>query len=671
MPERFLRRLQYNAAKEAFFRMIKHYLCAAAALGILFAAVPAAAQTGTQNGEWRYYGGDDRSTRYSPLDQINETNVSQLQVAWRWKSTNFGPAPQPSSEVTPLMVNGVLYFTAGTTRTVVAADAATGETLWTYRLKEEGRGAVRANNRGVAYWTDGRGDDRVLAVSPGYQMIALNAKSGQPIAGFGAGGVVDLWVGLRRKPAPGTVGATSPPIIVRDVAIVGWAGGVGVALPKIENVPGAIRGYDVRSGKLLWTFNTVPQAGEFGVETWLEDSWKYTGNTGAWGPLTADDELGYVYIPVEMPSGDLYGGHRPGDNLFGDSLVCLDAKTGKRVWHYQLIHHDMWDWDIPAAPVLLDVTVNGRRIKAVAQVTKQAFTYVFNRQTGEPVWPIVERPVPQSDVPGERSAATQPFPTKPAAFDYQGYSEDILADFTPAIKAEALKSVQNLKLGPIFTPPIILDAGGKQGMLQIPGAGGGANWQGASGDPELGYLFVPSVTAPYISSLVNDPARSEMRYIAGGGLGGIPQPGGVPLLKPPYGRITAIDLNTGDHAWMIPNGQTPANVRNNAALKAAGVDTSNLGGGDRSPLLVTKTLLFAGGQKLRAIDKKTGRVIHEMELTGAVGGGPMTYSVNGRQFVVMAIGGREGHELIGLALPQPGGGRGGRGGAGRGGPPQN
>jgi len=622
----------------------------------LLAALPLLAQTGTEKGEWRYYGGDDRGTRYSPLDQINEQNVAQLQVAWRWKSTNFGPTPQATSEVTPLMVNGVLYFTAGNTRTVIAADAATGETLWTYRLQEQGRGSVRQNNRGVAYWTDGRGDERIIVISPGYQLFALNAKTGSRIDTFGSSGLVDLWLGLDRdgKVKPGTIGATSAAIVVRDVIVVGVASGVGVALPTLDNTPGHIRGYDVRTGKLVWTFHTVPHAGELGVETWGADSWKFTGNTGAWGPLAADDELGYVYIPTEMPSGDLYGGQRPGANLFADSLVAIDAKTGRRVWHYQLIHHDVWDWDIPTAPVLLDVMHDGRKVKAIAQVTKQAFTYVFNRETGEPLWPIEERPVPKSNVPGEQSSPTQPFPTKPAAFDYQGYKEEYLADFTPAIKTEALKMVQNLNLGPIFTPPIVLDAGGKQGTLQIPGAGGGSNWQGASGDPETGYLYVPSSTTPYISSLVPGGTRSEMPYIAGGGLGGLPEPGGVPLLKPPYGRITAIDLNSGDHAWMIPNGTVSAKILNNPALKAAGIDPSKFGGADKSPLLVTKTLLFGGGNKFRAIDKKTGRVIHEMELPGAVTGGPLTYMINGRQYIVMTIaGGREGHEVVALTLPPP------------------
>lgn len=628
------------------------------AVGFLATALPLAAQTGTQNGQWRYYGGDDRNTRYTPLDQINEQNVGTLEVAWRWKSTNFGPTPQATSETTPLMVNGVLYFTAGTRRTLIAADAATGETIWTHRVDETDRGAVRQNNRGVGYWTDGQGNERILAVTPGYQLFAVDAKTGQRINNFGTNGIIDLWIGLDRdgKIRPGTIGLTSAPIIVRDVIVVGMASGVGVSLPTLDNPPGYIRGYDVRTGKLVWTFHTVPKEGEFGVETWGKDargidSWKFTGNTGAWGPLAADDELGLVYIPTEAPSGDLNGAQRPGDNLFSDSVLALDAKTGKRVWHYQVLHHDVWDWDIPTGPVLLDVMNNGRRVKAIAQVTKQAFTYVFNRETGEPLWPIEERPVPQSDVPGEKTSPTQPFPTKPAAFDYQGYSEDFLADFTPAIKAEALEAVQRFKLGPIFTPPILRDAGGKAGTFQLPGAGGGANWQGAAGDPETGYLYIPSTTSAYISALVNDPNRSEMPYIGGGG-GGVPQPGGVPLIKPPYGRITAIDLNTGDHAWMVPYGTPPANVVNNPTLKAINYDMTKLGGGDRSPLLVTKTLLFGGGQKLRALDKKTGRTIAEIDLGGNVTGGPMSYSIDGRQFIVVAVGGQQGHEFVAVALPQ-------------------
>ena len=628
-------------------------------------------------GEWRTYGGDSGNTRYSPLDQINAANARNLQVVWRWKAQNMGPSPQAAWEVTPLMAGGKLYFTAGVGRTVVAADASTGETLWLYRGDDtKERGAVRANNRGLSYWSDGS-EERVLFVTPGYQLVALNAKTGLPASNFGQDGHVDLWAGLdRAKVENGTIGATSPPIIIRDVAVVGAALRVGVALPTKLNTPGYIRGYDVHTGKLLWTFHTVPQAGEFGVETWLkdpqtgEDSWKFTGNTGAWGPLTGDDELGYVYIPVEAPSGDTFGGQRPGANLFSDTIVCLDAKTGKRIWHYQLIHHEMWDYDIPAAPILLDITANGRKIKALAQVNKSAFLFVFDRTNGQPVWPIEERPVPQGKVPGEWYSPTQPFPTKPAPFDRQGVTEADLADYTPEIKAEALKVASQYVLGPIYTSPIVKDDGGKLGTIQLPGAGGGANWMGASVDAETGMLYVPSTTSPYISALQPGGSRSEMPYIAAGGLGG-PNVMGLPLIKGPYGRITAINLNTGEHEWMIPNGRPADTIVNNPALKAAGVDARNWGGGQRSPILITKTLLIEGSDNLRFIDKKTGSVIYEMPFGANVTGGTMTYSLGGRQFIVAVVGGQQGGgaELVAMALPQPGaaGGRGGRGGGGRGG----
>jgi quinoprotein glucose dehydrogenase len=640
---------------------------------------PLLAQQGAPaNGEWRVNGGDTGSTRYSPLDQINASNVKNLQVVWRWKAQNMGPTPQGAWEVTPLMAGGKLFFTAGTGRTVVAADALTGETLWTYRGDDTAeRGAVRPNNRGVSYWSDGKGDDRILFVTPGYQLVALNARTGFPIANFGVDAHVDLWKGLDRPVVlKGSIGATSPPIIVRDVAVVGASLKVGVALPTKLNTPGYTRGFDVRTGKLLWTFHTVPQAGEQGTETWLkdpqtgEDSWKFTGNTGAWGPLTGDEELGYVYIPVEAPSGDTYGGQRPGANLFSDSVVCLDAKTGKRIWYYQLIHHELWDYDIPAAPILLDITVDGKKIKALAQVNKSAFTFVFDRTNGKPVWPIVEKPVPQGNAPGEWYSPTQPYPTKPAAFDRQGVTEADLADYTPEIKAEALKVASQYVLGPIYTPPIVKDTGGKLATIQLPGAGGGANWMGGSVDPETGMLYIPSTTSPYLSSLQPGGSRSEMPYIAAGSLGGV-NVMGLPLIKGPYGRITAIDLNTGEHAWMIPNGKPQDSIVNNPALKAAGVDASHWGGGQRSPILITKTLLFEGSDTLRAIDKKTGAIVNEMPLGANLTGGTMTYSINGRQFIVAVVGGQQGGgaELVGLALPVPGegGGRGGRG--GRGGPP--
>ena len=622
----------------------------------------AIAQSGTANGEWRYYGGDAESTKYSPLDHINRENVNKLQIAWTWKAQNFGPRPDPNYEVTPLMVHGVLYITAGTRRDAVAVDAATGETLWMYRLEEGERGthAVRFNNRGVAYWTDNRGDERILMISPGYQLVALNAKTGLPISSFGKNGIVDLLIGLDRENIkPGIIGATSPAIVVGETVIVGSALQLGVAPPSKENVPGYVRGYDVHTGKLLWTFHTIAQPGDFGNETWENGSWKYTGNTAVWAPMSADPELGYVYLPVETPTGDLYGGHRPGNDLFDESLVCVDARTGKRVWHYQIIHHGIWDWDNPAAPVLLDITVDGKKIKAVAQVTKQAFVYVFDRVTGAPVWPIVERPVPQSDVPGERTSPTQPFPTKPAAFDRQGVTPDDIIDFTPELKAQALKILSEYKSGPLFTPPSVFDANGKKGTIMLPNATGGANWQGAAADPQTGVLYVPSVTNPFVAALVKDPKLSNMDYVGKTViLEKIEK--SLPIIKPPYGRITAIDLNTANQLWMIPNGQPPDDIKNNPALK--GIDTSKFGNPERAMLLVTKTLLFSAdgtgltpvngayASMFRALDKKTGETVSELKLPSHATGVPMTYMANGKQYIVVALGGRgEPAELVALS----------------------
>jgi quinoprotein glucose dehydrogenase len=662
-------------------------------LAVLIAlSPPLQAQHGAKDGEWRFYGGDAGTTKYSSLDQINANNVKQLKIVWEWKAQNFGKRPDFNWEVTPLMVGGILYFTAGTRRDAIAVDAATGETLWMYRLDEGPRGAVvaRTVNRGVAYWSDGKGDDRILLISPGYQLIALNAKTGVPIAGFGKSGIIDLTEGLDRAVVkPGQIGASSPSIVVRDTVVVGAALLTGTAPTSKENVPGYIRGFDVRTGKKLWTFRTIPHPGEFGNETWEKDSWKYTGNTGAWAPLSGDEELGYVYIPVEAPTGDFYGGNRPGNSLFSDSLVCLDARTGQRIWYFQLVHHDIWDWDVAAPPILVDITVEGKRIKAVAQVTKQAYTYVFDRVTGQPVWPIVERPVPQSDVPGEKTSPTQPFPTKPAAFDRQGTSLDDLIDFTPELHAEALRIASQYKLGPLYTPPIVPDTGGKSATLLLPSHVGGSNWHGGAVDVETGVLYVSSVTNhdPLAVSPA-DPKRSDMGYVGGRNTGRNAQAGtapgstaedgdqsmrlptgmntgpqGLPLIKPPWGRITAIDLNTGDHLWMIANGDAPDYVKNHPALK--GIDLSNTGKPSRSPLMVTKTLLFgadgnnlfsnppgAGGNMFRAIDKKTGKVVYEMALPAMATGIPMTYMAGGRQFIVIAVGAAGvPAELVALALP--------------------
>ncbi len=656
----------------------------AASLGLML-ALPAAVvgQAGAAAGEWHYYGGDAGGTRYAPLDQIDRDNVVDLEIKWRWSAANFGASPEINSQVTPLMVDGVLYATAGTRRNVVAIDAATGETLWMWRIDEGTRGedAPRKNHRGVSYWTDGVAE-RIIYITPGYRLVSLDAQTGRPDLAFGEEGIVDLFEGLDRpRPPDGRIGASSPPMIVGDVAVIG--GALSAFAPSRENIAGFVRGYDVRTGERRWIFHTVPLAGEFGNETWEDESWRYTGNTAVWAPMSADLELGYVYLPVETPTNDLYGGDRPGDNLFAESLVALDAETGERVWHFQFIHHGIWDWDIPTAPMLLDVTVDGREIRAVAQVTKQAWTYVFDRETGEPVWPIEERAVPQSAVPGEQTSATQPFPTKPEPFDRQGLSFDDLIDFTPELRAEAERIASEYRLGPIFTPPSLVGADGLRGTLMLPAMTGGANWQGGAVDAETGILYVSSVTNPM---RVVPRAPGRQLEVPGGAQpvgGGRPSPAaapaggqartgprgcgamgpqGLPLVNPPWGRITAIDLNSGEHIWMVPNGDTPDCVKNHPALQ--GIDIPPTGKAERGGILVTKTLVFAGegsglfaapretgGPMFRAYDKQSGDVIAEFELPANQSGLPMTYMVDGTQYIVVAVSARD-HpsELVALAV---------------------
>ena len=646
---------------------------------LLGTGVSAPAQQGARDGEWRHYGGDAGSTKYSALDQIDRDNVADLEIAWRWRTDNFGPRLDYNYQATPLMVGGVLYTSAGWRRTVVAIDGATGETLWMYRLDEGERGdvaPVRASSgRGVAYWTDGQDDARIIHVTKGYHLVALDAATGYPMPGFGEQGVVDLYDGIydgldRPAVEDGQIGLNSPALVVGDVIVVGAA--LRATAPSPDFPAGFVRGFDARTGEQLWIFHTIPQPGEFGNDTWDNDSWRYSGNTGVWAPMSADHELGYVYLPVETPTNDLYGGHRPGDNLFAESLVCLDARTGERVWHFQLIHHGIWDYDIPTPPALVDITVDGREIKAVAQVTKQAFTYVFDRVTGEPVWPIEERPVPASTVPGEQAAPTQPFPTRPAPFDRQGVSNDDLLDFTPELAAEARRIASEYQLGPIYAPPILAGQDGLRALLMLPQMTGAANWQGGAVDAETGILYVASATAPTVAGLVNDPSRSTMDYVGGGGRrrGAAARQGcgeigplGLPLIKPPWGRITAIDLNTGEHVWMIPNGDTPDCVRNHPAL--SGVDIPRTGKPERSGILVTKTLVFAGeggglfatptwagGPMFYAYDKHTGETIWEFELPKGQSGIPMTYMVEGKQYIAMAISARgEPAELVALTLP--------------------
>jgi quinoprotein glucose dehydrogenase len=595
-------------------------------------------------GQWRHYHGDLRGSRYSPLAQITRENVRNLRVAWTWKSDNFGTPPEFKNETTPLYVDGTLYFTAGYRRAVVAADASTGETLWVWR-PDEGvryqRAPRRNSGRGVSFWSDGRGDDRIIVVTPGFHLVALDAKSGEPVTSFGSGGTVDLMqgLGLPGEPELGTIGNSSPPVVTGDVIVVGPAHEQGGRPRSKKNTPGYVQAYDARTGKQVWRFHTIPKAGEAGSETWEGDSLAYTGNTGVWAPMTVDEELGYVYLPVEAPTSDWYGGHRLGDNLFGTSLVALDVKTGRKIWHYQLIRHDIYDWDNPTAPILIDLVVDGKPVKAVVQLTKQAFAYAFDRVTGKPVWPFEERPVPASDVPGERAANTQPYPTRPKAFDLQGVTKDDLVDFTPAIKAAAEKAVAPYRLGPLFVPASLAGApDGTRGTIQVPGSNGGALWEHGAVDPETGYLYVGSMTRPSLLALAKDP-KHDIDFINVGGT--MPTVFDLPIIKPPYGRITAIDMNRGEHVWQIPNGDTPREIRNHPMLKDATIGRT--GSPSKAGLLATKTLLFAGegwgGQPyFRALDKRTGEIVWETRIPGVQTGTPMTYLHQGRQYVVFSAG---------------------------------
>ncbi|HEX6994603.1 MAG TPA: pyrroloquinoline quinone-dependent dehydrogenase [Gammaproteobacteria bacterium] len=638
-------------------RRIRRAALAASVCAAVLAVAYAEEGDGGGQAEWPVYGGSLYAQHYSPLDQIDASNVADLRVAWRWSAANFGPRPEARTETTPLMVGGVLYATAGVTRNVVAIDARTGETLWMWR-PDEGERFERAprklSGRGVAYWSDGQGDDRIITVTPGFHLVALDAHTGLPEPGFGNGGVVDMYELLRGPKDNIEIGSTSPPLVVGDVIVVGPAHGVGARPNSRTQVKGDVRAFDARTGELKWTFHTVPERGEHGYDTWFDGSAEYTGNAGVWAPMAADPDLGLVYLPVEAPTSDMYGGHRHGANLFGNSIVALNVETGERVWHFQQIHHDIWDWDNPTSPILLDVTVDGRPVKALVQLTKQAFAYVLDRETGEPIWPIEERPVPQTDVPGEWTSPTQPFPTKPAAYDRQGFTEDDLVDFTPEIKAAALEAVKDLRLGPMFNPPSLQNSpDGTRGTLLLPSFGGGSNWEGGAADPETGIVYVGSTTNPAVFSVGEpEPGTTDMRYVFTGGQ--VPSPMGLPIVKPPYGRVTAIDMNTGEHVWMKPNGRTPENIANHPALR--GLDLPDTGKPVRPVLLVTKTLLFAGegwggDPILRAYDKATGDVVAEIELPGQAAAKPMTYMLDGKQYIVLAIGRPGPAELIALTLP--------------------
>lgn len=635
-----------------------------------------------QTVEWQSYGSDLEGSKYSPLDQINATNFDDLEIVWRQSvlpdAVRGGMDVRASvaSQNTPLMADGRLYISTGL-GTVAALDATTGQVVW--HDLPPGRAGLPfervRQTRGVAYWQDPQSDDtRVVAVVGSY-LVALNAVTGARYSDFGDNGEVDLTQGYDDRTVD-TFSWGSPPIVVNDVVVIGSAIAdvTNPSMPAMKEMPpGDVRGFDVRTGEQLWNFHTVPREGEPGNETWLtainqdRASWEYSGNTNMWAWASADEELGYVYVPLSTPTNDYYGGYRPGDNLFAEAIVCLDAKTGRRVWHFQAVHHGIWDYDFPAAPNVVDIVVDGRPIKAVAAVSKQAFTYVFDRETGEPVWPIEERPVPVGNIPGEWYAPTQPFPTKPPPFDQQGTSVDDLIDFTPALRQEALDIFVRHVAGPLFTPPTLIDEepGGTQGTLQMPGVVGGADWGGAAVDPESGVLYVPSVHSESVIGIVrSEHPRSDMELVAHS-LTAVEGPQELPLFKPPYGRLVAIDLNAGEILWSVANGRGPTE---HPALRD--IEIPPLGQPGRVSPLVTKSLVVlgeggnsgvvvlrsiwggAGGKMLRAYDKMTGEVLGEVELPGGTTAAPMTYMVDGRQYIVVTVGWDDvPSEYVALALP--------------------
>ena len=688
--------------------------------GLVLTAAAADAQPwqtyDTSNGEWRSYAGDIRGTKYSPLDQIDATNFGHLEVAWEWYSVDnmvsrttpdggewWAPldtivasleeatpdlyrSSQPPGasrlQATPLMVDGIVYFNTPLSQGV-AVDAQTGRTLWVFNPKsyEDGTPTMSApwSQRGVSYWTDGDSDERIFWGTGNGYLVCVKARTGQPCPDFGpnGSGMVDAMAGIPRASRGDrdylnalTWGIHSPPIVVRDKVIHGSQ----VADRRVtkEAIPGWVRAWDVRTGAHAWDFHTVPNnTDEYGVDTWRNDSWRYSGNANVWSMLAGDNELGHVYLPTGTTTNDYYGAHRLGDNLFSESLVAVDVDTGERLWHFQAVHHGLWDYDFPTHPNLIDITVDGRAIKAIAQVSKQGFVYVFDRATGEPVWPIEERPVPQeTNMPGEVPSPTQPFPTRPAPFDYQGVTADDLVDFTPEIRELALQAVEGFRLGPLFTPIDRVVEGVTRGTVMRPPPGGSAGWSGAAVDPDTGFLYVPSFNQPRVVSMYR-PVRevgATVDYTHGAPederlvqlrarLGAGPQmPQGLPLVKPPYSRMSAIDLNTGEYVWQVPTGNGDR-YRRHPLLR--GLDLPPLGGdGTRTGPLLTRTLLIyclaaggtAGGPRLVAYDKTDGTEVGSVDLPSGALGTPMTYMVDGRQYIALGVGG--GPRLIAFALPE-------------------
>lgn len=620
---------------------------------VLLLSGPLAAQEAGDDQDWRFYGADATSSKYVPLDQINAGNAAELEILWRWDTPDnaiFQSDERASAgeyKSTPIMVNGVLYVSTSLGQ-VAAVNASSGEQIWVFDTGSWTRGRhpnFNNNHRGVAFWDDGNNGRILMAANDGL-LWSLNARTGQPDPAFGDEGVVDLKQGLGRDTRIGLYGAISPPIVVNNVIVVGSSISDG-PLFQDQLPPGHVRGFDAASGEQLWIFHTIPQGDEPGAETWENESWRTAGATNVWTTMSADPETGYVYLPTSTPNNDWYGGHRLGDNQHAESLVCLDAATGELVWQFQTVRHGLWDYDLPAAPNLVDINVDGRDIKAVAQVSKQGFVYVFDRLTGEPVWPIEDRPVPQSTVPGERTSPTQPFPTRPAPFEQQGISDTTLIDFTAELRAEALELIADADYGPLYTPP------SERGTIIFPGYSGGATWTGAAVDPDTGLMYIPSFSVPrFVRLRQPEPGESDFAYIRDRTFS-IDGPQGLPLIKPPYSRITAIDLNTGDHAWMVPHGE---GIRQRIVDMGI-ADPGPVGSFGRNGPLLTRSLLFVAqldGSRpvLRSYNKNSGQVVSELDLPLPPMGTPMSYMLAGQQYIVMAVGAGPATQLVAVGLPE-------------------
>ncbi len=672
-------------------------------------------QPSTKNGEWPMYTADLAGSKYSPLDQINASNFSKLEVAWRFKTDNLGPRPENKLEGTPIMVKGTVYATAGTRRAVVALNGRTGEMKWMYAL-DEGERATRwaprqLSGRGLSYWTDGRGDERIFYVTTGYRLVSLNAKTGQPITTFGTNGVLDLKVGVvigkdkQLDLEKGEIGLHSTPTVAGDTIIVGSSMFEGLGYRYSTNAKGLVRAFDIKTGKQLWRFNTIPGPGEFGNDTWENGSWEWSGNTGVWTQISVDPVAGLAYLPVETPTIDEYGGNRLGNNLFAESLVAVDLKTGVRKWHFQQIHHGLWDHDNSSASLLIDATINGQPRKLIAQPSKQGWLYVFDRLTGQPIWPMPEVAVPQTNMPTERTSPTQPIPTNPPPFSRTFVAENDLIDFTPALRARAIENLKKFRWEQSPYVPPLGPNDPRFGSINIGNTNGGVNWPGSGFDPETATFYTQAMNTNVSIGkyeeeefeqvradkfTAQNPRKPRWEAEPNYGLrvqrpaapaappaGGIPGRSGntgrmalaegldgLPIVKPPYGVIAGIDLNQGGKLlFQVPHGDTPDNVRNHPLLR--GMDIPKTGQGSSVGIMVTKTVLVAGdpqitappgrgrGAMLRAYDKKNGAEVGAILMPAAISGSPMTYSIDGRQYIIVAVsGGNYTGEYIAYALPQ-------------------